>query len=133
MTTQQQHYNTGTGRRKTAIAQARLMPGGGAIVVNGKPLEQAIPMPALQDEVLQPFRVTNTANKFSATVRVIGGGVHAQATAVRHSLARALVDIDEAYRPALRKAGFMTRDPRAKERKKYGLKRARKAPQYTKR
>lgn len=131
MTTQQ--YSTGTGRRKRAVAQTRLMPGGGAVVVNGKPLEEAIPMPSMQDIVLQPFRVTSTVNRYSASVRVIGGGVHAQATAIRHSISRALVEVDEANRPPLRKAGFMTRDPREKERKKYGLKRARKAPQYTKR
>ena len=130
---QAQRYTPGTGRRKTAIAQARIMPGGGAVVINGKPLEQAVPMASLQEIILQPFRVTNTLNKFNAIIKVAGGGVHSQAGAVRHSLARALVALDEGLRPPLRKAGLMTRDPREKERKKYGLKRARKAPQYTKR
>ena len=131
--TQTNQYYGGTGRRKTAVAQVRIVSGSGTVVVNGKPLEEAIPMEALQFEVLGPLRVTNMANRFSAMVKVTGGGVHAQAGAVRHGLARALVAFDENLRPILRKNGMMTRDPRAKERKKYGLKRARKAPQYTKR
>ena len=127
------HYFYGTGRRKNAVAQVRIMPGVGAIVINGKPLEEAVPIPSLQTAILEPFRVTSTTGGFNATVKVSGGGVAGQAGAVRHGLARALVVADEGFRPILRKAGLMTRDPRVKERKKYGLKRARKAPQYTKR
>ena len=103
------------------------------IVINGKPLEQAIPMPQLAAVVQEPFQVTNTQGRFSVVAKVTGGGVSSQADAIRHGIARALVELDETLKPVLRKAGLMTRDPRVKERKKYGLKRARKAPQYTKR
>lgn len=126
-------YVHGTGRRKTAIAQVRLTPGAGAVIVNGKPLEQAIPPQQLRMVTQEPFRATNTSGRFNAMVKVTGGGVSAQAQAIRHGIARALVDLDENLKPTLRKAGLLTRDPRVKERKKYGLKRARKAPQYTKR
>lgn len=128
-----QQYFHGTGRRKTAIAQVRITPGAGAVVVNGKPLEQAVPMPPMRAAILDAFTVSNTQGRFNAVVKVTGGGVAAQAEAIRHGIARALVSLDESLKPALRKAGFITRDPRVKERKKYGLKRARKAPQYTKR
>lgn len=132
MTAAQQYYQ-GTGRRKAAVAQVRIFSGSGAIVVNGKPLEQAIPMQHLRHLVQVPLRVTNTLNRFNAMVRVAGGGFSAQAQAVQHGLARALLAANEAYRPALRQAGLLTRDPRVKERRKYGLRKARKAPQYTKR
>lgn len=126
-------YYYGTGRRKTAVARVRLIPGAGQVVVNGKELEAAFPMPGVRQIILEPLQVTNTLGKFGATVKVVGGGIVGQAGAIRHGLARALVQSDESLRPILRKAGMLTRDPRVKERKKYGLKRARKAPQYTKR
>ena len=131
--TVKQQYFRGTGRRKSAIAQVRIAPGGGGIVVNGKPLEEAVPWPPLRMGVLEPFRVSNTVGRFNAVVKVRGGGVASQSQAISHGLARALVVMDEGLKPVLRKAGLITRDPRVKERKKYGLKRARKAPQYTKR
>ncbi len=133
MTTGSQSYYHGTGRRKCAIAQVRIMSGVGTIIINGKPLEEAVPIQALRQSVLEPLRVAGLANKLNATVKVIGGGTASQAGAVRHGLARALVASDEGLRPALRRAGLMTRDSRVKERMKYGLKKARKAPQYTKR
>lgn len=124
----------GTGRRKTAVARVRLLPGEGEIVVNGRSLEEhfgdAVPL----NDIFLPFRVTGTEGRFNAMVKVEGGGVSGQAGAIRHGIARALLQVDEAsFRPVLRSAGLLTRDPRMKERKKYGLKRARKAPQYTKR
>ena len=124
----------GTGRRKTAVARVRLLPGEGEIVVNGRTLEQhfgnAIPL----NDLRLPFRVTGTEGRFNVMIKVEGGGVHGQAGAIRHGLARALLMVDpEGNRVPLRQAGLLTRDPRMKERKKYGLKRARKAPQYTKR
>ena len=131
--TQTNQYYQGTGRRKRSVAQVRIVSGSGTVVVNGKSLEEAMPMEALQFEALGPLLVTSMANRFNAMVKVHGGGVHSQAGAVRHGMARALVAFDENLRPVLRKNGMMTRDPREKERKKYGLKRARKAPQYTKR
>ncbi|MBI2885834.1 MAG: 30S ribosomal protein S9 [Chloroflexi bacterium] len=128
------HYFYGLGRRKSAVAQVRLFPGGnGTIVVNGKPLQELFSLPSLQLTVLQPFQATETVGRFNAMVKVKGGGVHGWADAIRHGVARALLAADENLRPALRKNGLLTRDPRVKERKKYGLKRARKAPQYTKR
>lgn len=128
------HYFYGLGRRKSAVAQVRLFPGGnGTIVVNGKPLQELFSLPSLQLTVLQPFQATETVGRFNAMVKVKGGGVHGWAGAIRHGVARALLAADENLRPALRKNGLLTRDPRVKERKKYGLKRARKAPQYTKR
>ena len=133
MTTGPQSYYHGTGRRKCAIAQVRIMPGVGTVVINGKPLEEAVPTQSLRQSLLEPLRVAGLANKFNAMVKVFGGGNASQAGAVRHGLARALVASDESLRPVLRRAGLMTRDPRVKERRKYGLKKARKAPQYTKR
>ena len=126
-------YFHGTGRRKCAIAQVRIAPGGGGIIINGKPLEEAIPFPPLRALIQEPFRVSNTVGKFNAVIKVTGGGVAGQTGAIRHGIARALVALDEGLKGPLRKAGLITRDPRVKERKKYGLKRARKAPQYTKR
>ncbi len=132
MTTQGTYYH-GTGRRKTASAQVRLYPGSGAIMVNDRPLEDYFPWVEWQNRVLEPFEVSNTLGQFSATVTVQGGGVPGQADAVRLGVARALLSYKEEFRKELRKYGLLTRDPRAKESKKYGLKRARRAPQYTKR
>jgi small subunit ribosomal protein S9 len=126
-------YLYGTGRRKEAVARVRLLPGDGSIIVNGKEIADyfggATPLAAMR----LPFRVTETEGRYSATVLVAGGGFSGQAGAIRHGIARALVSGHPDARSALREAGLLTRDPRAKERKKYGLKRARKAPQYTKR
>jgi len=123
----------GTGRRKTAIARVRLLQGEGEVVVNGRSLEEHFGNAVDLTDILMPFRVTGTEGKFNAMIKVEGGGVTGQAGAVRHGIARALLEIDEGHRVVLRQAGFLTRDPRMKERKKYGLKRARKAPQFTKR
>jgi len=128
-----QAYFYGTGKRKTSVARVRLIPGKGAIIVNGLPFEQHFPRLVHQEAVLEPLRVTDNLDKFNAMIKVVGGGISGQAGAIRHGIARALVAFDEALRPQLRKESLLTRDPRAKERKKYGLKRARKAPQYTKR
>ena len=128
-----QTYNSGTGRRKTAVARVRLLPGEGEIVINGRSLLEHFGAAIDEAEVRMPFRVTNTDGRYNAMIKVEGGGVNGQAGAVRHAIARALLDIDEGHRLVLRKEGLLTRDPRMKERKKYGLKRARKAPQYTKR
>jgi len=125
------NYVYGTGRRKTAVARVRLLPGEGGIVVNGKPSTEYFG--SRDAALILPFRVTETEGRYSASVLVAGGGVSGQAGAVRHGIARALLSAHPDARAALREAGLLTRDPRAKERKKYGLKRARKAPQYTKR
>jgi small subunit ribosomal protein S9 len=127
------NYVYGTGRRKTAVARVRLLPGDGGIVVNGKPSGEYFGGASPEGALLLPFRVTETEGRYSASVLVAGGGVSGQVGAIRHGIARALVSAHPDARPALREAGLLTRDPRAKERKKYGLKRARKAPQYTKR
>ncbi|MCL5264306.1 MAG: 30S ribosomal protein S9 [Chloroflexi bacterium] len=126
-------YFYGTGRRKTSIARVQLQPGPGQVVINGKPMQELFARQALQMQILEPFRLTNMLNKFSVAAKVIGGGTTGQAGAIRHGIARALAEANETLRPILRKGGLLTRDPRMKERKKYGLKRARKAPQYTKR
>jgi small subunit ribosomal protein S9 len=127
-------YYYGTGRRKTAVARVRLFPNGdGNITVNGRPADQYFPRETLMQTVRSPLRTVDLVNRFNITVKVVGGGVSGQAGAVRHGIARALVRADEELRAAMRRGGFLTRDPRMKERKKYGLKRARKAPQYTKR
>jgi small subunit ribosomal protein S9 len=132
MTTQA--FNSGTGRRKTAVARVRLLPGEGEIVINGRSLAEHFGAAIDEAEIRLPFRVTNTDGRYNAMIKVEGGGVTGQAGAVRHGIARALLEIDpETHRLALRQANLLTRDPRMKERKKYGLKRARKAPQYTKR
>ena len=131
MTNQQYYY--GTGRRKSAVARVRLYPGQGAVIVNDKPLQEMLPRHLHQKQVLQPLEVTETAGKFDVRVRVDGGGVSGWAGAIQHGVARALLAVDEAHRKTLRRHGLLTRDARVKERKKYGLKRARKAPQYTKR
>ncbi len=130
----QQQYFYGTGKRKTAIAKVRLyQDDGGPIIVNGKTMEEFFNWQPWQDVITQPFRATDTVNRFRVQVRVLGGGVHAQAQAIRHGIARALVVYDETLKPTLRRHGLITRDARIKESKKYGLKRARRAPQYTKR
>ncbi len=127
-------YYQGTGRRKTAVARVRLFPGSGDFVVNGKKPEQYFGNRDLfQHEIRLPLALTNHLSTFNVLVKVKGGGVSGQVGAVRHGIARALLDYDSELRPVLKQAGLLTRDPRAKERKKVGLKRARKAPQYTKR
>jgi small subunit ribosomal protein S9 len=127
-------FFSGTGRRKTAVARVRLLPGEGEIVVNGRSLEEHFGNAISEAELRMPFRVTNTDGRFNTMIKVEGGGVTGQAGAIRHGIARALIEVDpESNRVPLRQAGLLTRDPRMKERKKYGLKRARKAPQYTKR
>ncbi|HEV8633265.1 MAG TPA: 30S ribosomal protein S9 [Chloroflexota bacterium] len=123
---------TAVGRRKCAIARVQLQSGNGQITVNGRPLQVHLPRATLQYIATQPFRAVGGA-RFAVLAKVNGGGITGQAGAISHALARALVKSDPALRPVLRKAGLLTRDPRVKERKKYGLKRARKAPQYTKR
>ena len=128
-----QTYFYGTGKRKTAIARVRLLPGSGTIIINGKPLEELFPQLALQAAILEPLRVTGTLDRFNMVAKVEGGGISGQAGALRHGIARALIKADEGLKPLLRQYGLLTRDARIKERKKYGLKRARKAPQYTKR
>ncbi len=115
------------------MAQVRLMAGNGAIIVNGKPFEDIYGLLRWQSEILQPLRVTDTEGKFNAIVKVEGGGISSQAGAIRHGISRALVVMDENLKPLLRSHGLLTRDARVKERKKYGLKRARKARQYRKR
>jgi small subunit ribosomal protein S9 len=127
------NYVYGTGRRKTAVARVRLLPGDGSMVVNGKPAAEYFGGAASEGTLLHPFRVTETEGRYSASILVAGGGVSGQVGAIRHGIARALLSAHPDARTALREAGLLTRDPRAKERKKYGLKRARKAPQYTKR
>lgn len=131
MTTQS--YDRGTGRRKCAIAQVKLLTGTGEIIVNGKPYQQLFPRIEHRRAIEMPFKATDTVGRYNVEVKVTGGGVSGQAGAIRHGIARALVTVNEHFKPLLRKEGLLTRDPRVKERKKYGLKRARKAPQYTKR
>jgi len=127
-------YFQKTGRRKTAIAQVRLLPkGSGAIIVNGTPYEELFPRPAHHQTIVKPLILTETLSKYNVTVKVAGGGISGQSGAISHGIARALVEADENLKPVLRKNGLLTRDSRAKERKKPGLKRARKAKQYTKR
>ena len=128
-----QQYYAGTGRRKSAVARVRLTPGTGAVVINGKPMEEIFNRPVHQTLVLKPLPVISETDKFNAQVKVAGGGISAWAGAIAHGIARALVVMDENLRKPLRDNGLLTRDSRVKERKKYGLKRARKAPQYTKR
>ncbi|MDY6835804.1 MAG: 30S ribosomal protein S9 [Chloroflexota bacterium] len=128
-----QAYWHGTGRRKTAVAQVKLFPGKGNIVVNDKLLDEYVPSMALRSRVFSPLQAVGAIGKYNAVVKVTGGGVTGQAEAIRHGIARALVREDEENKSVLRKEGLLTRDPRVKERKKYGLKGARKAPQYTKR
>ena len=128
-----QTYFHGTGRRKTAVAQVRLLPGNGAIIINGVPHEELFPRLEHRQAILQPLLVTDNVSKYNAVVKVAGGGISGQSGAISHGIARALVRANENLKPILRQNGLLTRDPRIKERKKVGLKRARKAPQYTKR
>ncbi len=123
----------GTGRRKTAVAQVRLVSGSGKILVNGRPLESYFPLESLRTAALQPLTVTGNSEKFDMVVTVRGGGPSGQAGAVRHGLARALIRVDANLRPALKSEGLLTRDPRMRERKKYGQPGARKRFQYSKR
>jgi small subunit ribosomal protein S9 len=129
----EESYVWGTGKRKCAIAQVRLFSGQGEIVVNEKPYQEAFTRLEHRRKIEQPFASTDTVGRFRVTAKVSGGGLSSQAEAIRHGIARALVKENELFRPVLRKEGLLTRDSRIKERKKYGLKRARKAPQYTKR
>ena len=134
-------YYYGTGKRKTAIAKVRLYQNLGSgepgpsvrVQVNGKPLEEFFPLSTWQATVQEPLRVTESLDRFRVVAKVEGGGVSAQSQAIRHGISRALVVFDETFKPTLRKFGLLTRDARIKESKKYGLKRARRAPQYTKR
>ena len=123
----------GTGRRKKSIARVVLTEGKGEITVNGKKLEEYFGTEILKVIVNQPFNVTNTAGKYDVVCKVVGGGFTGQAGAIRHGISRALLEANGEYRPSLKANGFLTRDPRMKERKKYGLKKARKAPQFSKR
>ena len=127
------NYFYGTGRRKEAVARVRIVPGKGKITVNGKSLEEFFGLETLRMIVKQPLVVTNTESKYDVIAKVIGGGYTGQAGAVRHGLSRALLQANEENRSVLKQNGFLTRDPRMKERKKYGLKKARKAPQFSKR
>jgi len=126
-------YFYATGRRKNAVARVRLFPGAGAIVINGEPYEKLITQERLRKAITEPMVVTDSQERFSISVKVSGGGYVGQAGAIRHGIARALVVADGNLRPLLRSYGLLTRDSRVKERKKYGLVRARKAKQYTKR
>ncbi|KOO40901.1 30S ribosomal protein S9 [Priestia koreensis] len=128
---QVQYY--GTGRRKSSVARVRLVPGNGNIVINGREIEKYIPFAALREVVKQPLVATETVGNYDVLVNVDGGGYTGQAGAIRHGIARALLQADPEYRPTLKRAGLLTRDARMKERKKYGLKGARRAPQFSKR
>ena len=123
----------GTGRRKSSIARVYLVPGTGKITINKRDIDNYFGLDTLKLIVRQPLEITETADKFDVLVNVHGGGFTGQAGAIRHGISRALVKADADFRPALKKAGFLTRDPRMKERRKYGLKKARKAPQFSKR
>ena len=123
----------GTGRRKKSIARVYLTPGKGKIVINKRSIDEYFGLETLKVIVRQPLAATDTADKFDILVNVKGGGYTGQAGAIRHGIARALLTVDADYRPVLKKAGYLTRDPRMKERKKYGLKAARRAPQFSKR
>jgi small subunit ribosomal protein S9 len=130
---EKQAYSHGTGRRKTAVAQIKIMPGTGAIIVNGIPYEDRFTRIELRRRILQPLVATESVGKYNIVVKVEGGGIASQGGAISHGIARALVEVDEKTKGNLKKAGLLTRDSRGKERKKPGLKRARKASQYTKR
>ena len=123
----------GTGRRKKSVARVRLMPGNGKIVINGKEMDEYFGLETLKLIVKQPLVATENESNFDVISKVEGGGFSGQAGAIRHGIARALLQADDDYRPVLKKSGFLTRDPRMKERKKYGLKKARRAPQFSKR
>ena len=123
----------GAGRRQTAVARVRLVPGEGNVVINGRHIDEYFGIKTLDLIVKQPLNLTETADKYDVIANVQGGGPSGQAGAIRHGISRALLELDAELRPALKKAGFLTRDPREKERRKYGLKKARKASQFSKR
>jgi len=129
----EEHYFYGTGRRKTSVARVRLLPGKGAIVINGTPYEELFTRTEYRRAITKPLIATDSISRFNVVVKVEGGGITGQADAISHGIARALVQANQENKVKLRQAGLLTRDPRAKERKKAGLRRARKAPQYTKR
>ena len=133
MYTSAKPYFYGTGRRKSSVARVRLYPGSGAITINGRDIDDYFGLETLKLIVNQPFGVTDTVGKFDIVANVNGGGFSGQAGAIRHGIARALLEVDEEYRAVLKAEGYLTRDPRMKERKKYGLKAARRAPQFSKR
>ena len=133
MYTSAKPYFYGTGRRKKSVARVRLYPGTGAITINGKSIDEYFGLETLKLIVNQPLEATENVGKFDIVANVVGGGISGQAGAIRHGIARALLVADEANRGVLKAAGFLTRDPRMKERKKYGLKAARRAPQFSKR
>ena len=128
---QVQYY--GTGRRKSSVARVRLVPGSGKITINDRAFADYIPSAAVRLDVLQPLNMTNTRTSYDVLVNVCGGGIVGQAGAIRHGISRALLEVNPEFRAVLKKAGMLMRDPRAKERKKYGLKGARRAPQFSKR
>jgi small subunit ribosomal protein S9 len=128
---QVQYY--GTGRRKSSVARVRLVPGNGRVLINEREFEDYLPLPALREVVKQPLVATETLGNYDVLVSVKGGGYTGQAGAIRHGIARALLQADPEFRATLKRAGFLTRDARMKERKKYGLKGARRAPQFSKR
>ena len=128
-----QPYFSGTGRRKSSVARVRVYAGSGNVTINGRDIDDYFGLETLKLLVRQPLTLTETADKFDIVCTVAGGGVTGQAGAIRHGLSRALLQYDAELRPVLKKAGFLTRDPRMKERKKYGLKAARRAPQFSKR
>ncbi|MFW5894515.1 MAG: 30S ribosomal protein S9 [Bacillota bacterium] len=123
----------GLGRRKSSVARVTLTPGTGNVTINGRSFEDYIPSPAVRLDVNQPLAITETEKSFDISVNVQGGGITGQAGAIRHGIARALLEVNDDYRKPLKRAGMITRDPRAVERKKYGLRKARKAPQFSKR
>ena len=132
--TSKKAYMYGTGRRKSSVARVHLFPNGtGSIIVNGRPLDDYFGLETLKLIVRQPFAATDTMGKFDVEATVTGGGVTGQAGAIHHGIARALLQVEDSYRAPLKAAGLLTRDPRMKERKKYGLKAARRAPQFSKR
>lgn len=133
MYTTKKPYFYGTGRRKKSVARVRLYPGTGSITINERPIDDYFGLDTLKLIVRQPLNLTDSLGKYDVVAKVIGGGVSGQAGAIRHGLSRALLQADEELRLTLKKAGFLTRDPRMKERKKYGLKAARRAPQFSKR
>ena len=133
MYTSAKPYFYGTGRRKSSVARVRLYPGTGAITINGRDIDDYFGLETLKLIINQPFGATETMGKYDVVANVKGGGISGQAGAIRHGIARALLLADDTFRPLLKKEGLLTRDPRMKERKKYGLKAARRAPQFSKR
>ncbi len=130
---EKKQVSSATGKRKTAVARVRLLPGSGTITVNKRGFEDYFPRETARMRILEPLQITETVAQYDVLAEVNGGGISAQADAVRHGISRALVEVAETMRPTLRKAGMLTRDPRAVERKKYGRHKARKRPQYSKR